>query len=272
VPERWPGWAAPLLGLLGGGLAGFFIAREPHFPFSPAQTALGGAVLGAGAGMLVWLWDRARGVPDEPVRLPEPAVRPQGRVGYMSDLFGHAWMDAWIYSLRKPAAEPDPNGCGWVLRVPRRLANLRLVLCTVGTILFLGGFGALWEMEWIDEMHFWLVTGACALAGPYYVIEAYLLVVLFDERGMEIGRPVLGAVYLRWDTVRSVAFSEWLKVFTIHCEGGSSRWLTVYLNGLPALAEYLDRYAPGKLTPVARSMMLYPRNAESDSPTGQREE
>jgi hypothetical protein len=71
--RNWPGWSAPLLGAFGAALAGVFLTEEPHFPFTPVQSGLGGAVLGALAGLIVWLKDR-------PVTTPDEAVLP-GRPG-----------------------------------------------------------------------------------------------------------------------------------------------------------------------------------------------
>jgi hypothetical protein len=68
----WPGWSAPMLGAFGAAIAGVFIAADPRFPFSPVQSGLGGAVLGALAGLIVWLGDRRGPAPNETVPLIPP--------------------------------------------------------------------------------------------------------------------------------------------------------------------------------------------------------
>src|SRR5258705_50237 len=70
--KKWPGWSAPLLGAFGGAIGGVFIAAEPRFPLTPVQSGLGGAALGALAGLVVWLKDRQGTAPNEAVPLSPP--------------------------------------------------------------------------------------------------------------------------------------------------------------------------------------------------------
>ena len=65
---QFPGWAAPLVGGIGGGIAGIFIVSENDLPSaSSLLTAfLGGAFLGVLAGSIVWIADRLRRVSPVP--------------------------------------------------------------------------------------------------------------------------------------------------------------------------------------------------------------
>jgi hypothetical protein len=65
---QFPGWAAPLVGGIGGAIAGIFIVSENDLPSaSSLLTAfLGGAFLGVLAGSIVWIADRLRRVPPVP--------------------------------------------------------------------------------------------------------------------------------------------------------------------------------------------------------------
>ncbi|MGO9463216.1 MAG: hypothetical protein ACLQIB_27025 [Isosphaeraceae bacterium] len=53
----FPRWAAPLVGVVAGGLVGGRAARRAGEGFSPAWR-VGGAVLGLVAGLFVWLLDK----------------------------------------------------------------------------------------------------------------------------------------------------------------------------------------------------------------------
>ncbi len=56
--EKWPGWSAPLLGVIGGGLGGLALAGDSKNRFPAWQTSLAGAVAGLAAGLIVWGFDR----------------------------------------------------------------------------------------------------------------------------------------------------------------------------------------------------------------------
>jgi hypothetical protein len=56
--EKWPGWSAPLLGVIGGSLGGLALAGDPKNHFPGWQTSLAGAVAGLAAGLIVWGFDR----------------------------------------------------------------------------------------------------------------------------------------------------------------------------------------------------------------------
>ena len=58
--EKWPAWAAPLLGGVGGGLGGLALAGDPTNQFPAWQSSLAGAVAGLAAGLIVWGFDRRR--------------------------------------------------------------------------------------------------------------------------------------------------------------------------------------------------------------------
>ena len=56
--EKWPGWSAPLLGVIGGGLGGLALAGDPANHFPVWQTSLAGAVAGLAVGLIVCGFDR----------------------------------------------------------------------------------------------------------------------------------------------------------------------------------------------------------------------
>jgi hypothetical protein len=75
---QFPGWAAPLIGGMGIGIAGTFLASEHNFSLSSLLTGfLGGACAGALAGSFVWMADRFRDerpVPDFAAQFRPPVA------------------------------------------------------------------------------------------------------------------------------------------------------------------------------------------------------
>jgi len=56
--HTFPGWSAPLFGGASGALAGLAILGDPRVAVPAAYPILGGAVVGAVAGLIVWASDR----------------------------------------------------------------------------------------------------------------------------------------------------------------------------------------------------------------------
>jgi hypothetical protein len=167
----------------------------------------------------------------------------------------------WVLRGASPDAEPSADGRAWVMRVSSRFTKVwigltlafavMLILCLVGAhhepkpdpkadLIILGVFGPL------------------VLLSLHSVIECYKLTVTLDVGGLSVHRPFLGLVRIEWRDIKSVSYSHAFWALKIKPAVGSSRRISLGMNGLRTLACYLHRYAPGTIALDAPGLLPIP--------------
>lgn len=171
------------------------------------------------------------------------------------------WLQSWVLRGRVPNAERTPHGDGWVLRYTSRYCAFILVNALIWLFLSLcvveGAFGGN-PTATLGMIAFF---GLIASLSVYYLMYVLWRRVLVLEHGLVIKRLFAGSVYLVWDDLERLTYSNLLDVFRLRTKGGSVYWLSVYLNGLGTLGASVANHAPGVLQSSALpALPLLPRS------------
>lgn len=142
---------------------------------------------------------------------------------------------AWMLSKRRPYVERDELGrlvlsYGKVYR--RIVVGLQALSICLLTVSILGAWG--------DAMLLALcgtIFGLMTLGGLWVLVDAYLVEVWADERGLHRREP-LGAVHeLEWSALAGLRYSYLLSALCLRSRSGRTLRVGIYRDGIASLAE-----------------------------------
>jgi hypothetical protein len=170
------------------------------------------------------------------------------------------WLD------RPGPARPSRDNSAWVLRYSLRL-RLAVVLAA---IFFTTFFLAFWHHEFfagradnaVNPVVWYLcfaISGGLFLVGLYGCAETQWHKVLLSDHGLTIHQPLGRPTRFAWKDIAEVTYSSAWQIYQVRLHSGAVKRISVYLDGMDLLYQYLDRYL--RRFDPQRATQLPPRDA-----------